>query len=340
MDGSGARASDLRAPLLAAWQLTNFCRGACLHCCEDSGPEKAWRGELSREEALSVARQIAELGVPYAAFGGGEPLGVPHVWEVFDALAAGGVSLKVETDGLLIDDAAARRLAGLPLSCLQISIDGATAATHHKVRPGGSWEGAAAALERSSRLGLPTELVFVPTRLNLSELAQAYDLAERRGARKFVTGPLMRLGRAAAAWAGLAPSPAEWDQALSALRDLAERRGNPVELSVYPWDIQREIATRLESPQAMVLIVPDGKVKLLNALPFAPADLRRHTLAEAWEAVLRAWADPGVRAFAARAAREPELLRHANECWEEVPAGPAPAAPQVPGPPGPAGGAP
>ena len=36
--------------------------------------------------------------------------------------------------------------------------------------------------------------------------------------------------------------------------------------------------TRLESPQAMLLVVPNGKVKLLNALPFAPADLRRQTL--------------------------------------------------------------
>lgn len=70
----------------------------------------------------------------------------------------------------------------------------------------------------------------------------------------------------------------------------------------------------------MVLIVPDGKVKLLNALPFAPADLRRHSLAEAWRAVLAAWDDPRVRDFCGRASREPELLRHANECWELAPA--------------------
>jgi hypothetical protein len=33
----------------------------------------------------------------------------------------------------------------------------------------------------------------------------------------------------------------------------------------------------MDNPQAMLLVVPNGKVKLLNALPFAPADLRRVT---------------------------------------------------------------
>lgn len=221
---------------------------------------------------------------------------------------------------MLIDDAAASRLAGLPISSLQISIDGATAAVHEAVRPGGSWEGAVAALKRSSRRGLPTELVFVPTRLNLPEIVSACELAVSCGARKFVTGPLMRLGRAAASWGHLGPSVSEWEAALSSLREWAARSKRPIELSIYPWDISREIAARLESPQAMVLIVPDGKVKLLNALPFAPADLRRQTLAEAWEAVGKAWSDARVRDFASRVAGEPELLRHANECWELAPA--------------------
>jgi hypothetical protein len=37
----------------------------------------------------------------------------------------------------------------------------------------------------------------------------------------------------------------------------------------------------------MLLAVPNGKVKLLNALPFAPADLRKDSLEEAWDAYRR-----------------------------------------------------
>jgi hypothetical protein len=86
-------------------------------------------------------------------------------------------------------------------------------------------------------------------------------------------------------------------------------------LSIYPWDILAEIRTRLESPQAMLLVVPNGKVKLLNALPFSPADLRCHSLEQAWQAYRGAWRSPEVRDFVERCAADPALLRHANETW-------------------------
>src|SRR5689334_19922638 len=148
------------APLFLAWQLTNRCSARCLACCEESGPDRAWRDELSRAEALDLVRRIADSGIPYVAFGGGEPLGVPHCWELFDALAAGGVGLKIETDGSHIDDAAADRLARLAVQCVQVSVDGATAATHGRVRPGSSFEAAVASIRRLAARGLAPQLVF------------------------------------------------------------------------------------------------------------------------------------------------------------------------------------
>jgi hypothetical protein len=66
----------------------------------------------------------------------------------------------------------------------------------------------------------------------------------------------------------------------------------------------------------MLLVVPNGKVKLLNALPFAPADLRKHSLEEAWQAYRSAWRAPKVGDFVRRCRLDPRLLRHANETWE------------------------
>ena len=37
-----AEAEDLAAPLYVAWQITNECNLACLHCIEESGPGKAF----------------------------------------------------------------------------------------------------------------------------------------------------------------------------------------------------------------------------------------------------------------------------------------------------------
>ena len=311
----GRSFEEYAAPLFFAWQLTNRCSARCIGCCEESGPDKAWADELTRAEALDLTARIAESGIPYVAFGGGEPLSAPHCWEIFERLAAAAISLKIETDGSRIDDAAADRIASLAIQCVQISVDGATAATHERVRPGSSFAAAIAAIKRLAARGRPPQLVFVPTRFNLHEIVPAFDLAASLGCEAFVTGPLMRIGRAAAAWNDIAVSDAEWQRAVDDLRAHSESRNRPIELSIYPWDIVTEMETRLESPQAMLLVVPNGKVKLLNALPFSPADLRQQSLETAWHAYRRAWRSAEVREFVGRCRSEPRLLRHANETW-------------------------
>src|SRR5262249_29429744 len=207
----GRAVAEYRAPLFLAWQLTNRCSARCIACCEESGPDRAWRDELDRGEALELASRIVDSGIPYVAFGGGEPLGVPHCWEIFERLAAGGVALKIETDGSHIDDLAAGRLAALGVECVQISVDGANAATHERVRPGGSFGAAPGAIRRLVARGLAPQLVFVPTRYNVREAIAAYDLAVELGCSTFVTGPLMRIGRAAAAWDAIACTNEVWN---------------------------------------------------------------------------------------------------------------------------------
>ncbi|MFO1312908.1 MAG: radical SAM protein [Burkholderiales bacterium] len=311
----GRSVFEYEAPLFFAWQLTNRCSARCLACCEESGPDKAWRDELTRDEALRVTGQIVDLGIPYVAFGGGEPLSVPHAFEIFERLHEAGTAIKLETDASRIDDAAADRIAALAMECVQISVDGATAATHERVRPGSSFRGTIAAIERLVARGIAPQFVFVPTRLNLHEIVAAYDLAVSIGCSAFVSGPMMRIGRAALAWDALGVADDAWQAAATALRTHAQATGGAIDLSIYPWDIVTEMETRLASPQAMVLMVPDGKVKLLNALPFAPGDLRRQSLAEAWIAYRDAWRSPEVREFVLRCRAEPALLRHANETW-------------------------
>ena len=309
----GTRIDEYRAPLLVAWQLTNRCTAACVTCCEDSGPDRAWPDELSRAEARQVAQRIIDSGIPYVAFGGGEPLGVPHCWELFECFAAAGVGLKLETDARHIDAWAADRLAALPVQCIQISVDGACAATHERVRPGASFSSTIGAIERLVARGRAPQLVFAPTRLNLHEIVSAYDMAERLGCEAFVTGPLMRLGRAAAGWHCLACSAEDWARSTQALRERAS--GSRMNLAIYPWDILVEMERRLQSPQAMLLVVPNGLVKLMNALPFVAANLRRDTIPEAWEAYRRAWASREVGEFVLACTASPGLLSHANETW-------------------------
>ena len=124
----------------------------------------------------------------------------------------------------------------------------------------------------------------------------------------------MRIGRAALAWDAIGLSDDAWQRGARAARARAHARRTH-RPRIYPWDIVTEMETRLASPQAMLLVVPNGKVKLLNALPFSPADLRRDSLQDAWRAYREAWRTPRVRDFVLRCRSEPALLRHANETW-------------------------
>lgn len=300
---------------MLAWQLTNRCRGQCLACCEESGPDRAWPTELTRAEALELAERIVAAGIPYVVFGGGEPLAVPHCWDLFERLAHGGVALKLETDGSLIDEGAAERLARLQPQCLQISLDGATASTHERLRPGSSYTATLGAIERLRARGQPPQAVFVPTRLNLHEALDTYERAARLGCSAFVTGPLMRLGRAAAHWDTLACSAEQWRQTVQTLRQRSDTLEPRIPLAIYPYDILEEMERRLERPQAMLLIVPDGRVKLLNALPFVVADLRHDSIATAWQAYRQGWRAHAVRRFIGACRNQPGLLQHANATW-------------------------
>ena len=318
MTDDGRSVHEYRAPLFVAWQLTNRCQARCITCCEESGPDAAWRDELRPEEAVALTQRIIDFGIPYVAFGGGEPLGVAHCWQLFDLFSAAGVAIKLETDGQRIDDMVADRLAALTMQCVQISVDGATAATHERVRPGTSFVAAIGAIKRLVERGQAPQLVFAPTRLNLDEIVAAYDLAVSLGCSAFVTGPLMRIGRAAADWDRIACSDDEWRRAVDALHERASSINPSMALSIYPWDIVTEMERRIESPQAMLLIVPNGKVKLLNALPFSPADLRHDSLEQAWQAYLTAWQSMEVREFVAGCRVNTDRLRYANATWPVI----------------------
>src|SRR5215471_17480231 len=66
-----AEAEDLGAPLYVAWQITNECNLACLHCIEESGPGKAFRDELDAAGVFAVIDELMDNDVPARPRGSG-----------------------------------------------------------------------------------------------------------------------------------------------------------------------------------------------------------------------------------------------------------------------------
>jgi MoaA/NifB/PqqE/SkfB family radical SAM enzyme len=308
---------DLRAPLLVTWQLTRDCDLCCLHCCTDSAPGKRLHDELDADEAMRLARGLVDAGVPYVMLCGGEPLIVPHFMAVAEALGHAGVQLKIETNGQRLDDAIVARLARLPIRSIQISLDGDTQATYERQRPGASLAKAHAACQAVRDAGLPLEITFAPSRLNLDEAGAVIERARSLDAFRFNTGKLMRVGTAARTWTRIAPTEDQYQAFRALLSRQARVTGSAMQLCHDPYSIEDGLRAALEQPPATLLVLPNGWVKVAAALPGICADLRRTSLADAWQAYREAWQRASVR-DAVLAAIEDESLHGQANAWHAL----------------------
>jgi MoaA/NifB/PqqE/SkfB family radical SAM enzyme len=300
------RIDSFAAPTMVTWQLTRDCNLACLHCCTDSAPGKALPRELSRERALSLCREIAAAGVPYAMIVGGEPTLVPHFAEVCRTLSDGGVLLKIETNGMAFD---VKALQGLAVRSIQISIDGATQETFAAQRPGGDLAAVLASCRAVRAAGLPLEITFAPTRLNIHEAGDVIALAVELGAFRFNTGQLMRLGTAAKLWDRLEPSAEQY----ASFRAMLDGCRAPIELCYLPFSMEDEMKDRKLEPSGTLLILPDGRVKVTAPLPYTCCDLTDHSFLEAWDAYRKAWSDPRIMNGLAHLSADPAFAAKANQ---------------------------
>jgi MoaA/NifB/PqqE/SkfB family radical SAM enzyme len=312
------RIDALKAPLFVSWQLTRDCDLACLHCCTESAPGKRLRDELDADEALKLADQIVGDDVPYVMLCGGEPLVVPHFLAVAERLGAGGVRLKIETNGQRLDRATVDRLARLPIRSVQISLDADTEDVYQRQRPGGSLAKVHAACRAVRDAGLPLEVTFAPTRVNIDHLVRVIERARELGAFRLSTGKLMRIGTAARLWDRLEPDAAQYQRMFDELERQAVNLVGVLELCYVPKSMGDGLRMSLAEPPATLLVLPNGWVKVAAALPQICADLRRHTLQQAWQAYGEAWRD-GALLDDVRSAADDEARHAAANTWQRMP---------------------
>ena len=88
----------------------------------------------------------------------------------------------VSTNGTLIDNALAKRLAGLDMFYLQLSIDGASADVNDRIRGKGTYKKVLAAADCLVRHGVPFSMNTVLTRINYPQLDALRNVAAEYGA--------------------------------------------------------------------------------------------------------------------------------------------------------------
>lgn len=125
------RSASQRRPVVV-WNCTRACNLSCSHCYASAKYTPA-PDELSGDEARTLLDDLAAFGVPAVLLSGGEPLVRP---DLVDLVAYGrslGLRFTLSSNGTLIDDDTAARIAAAGVVYVGISIDGASA-DHDRLR--------------------------------------------------------------------------------------------------------------------------------------------------------------------------------------------------------------
>ena len=197
----------LDAPICLTWELTYACNLDCVHCLSSSGRRDP--RELSTDEAIAVIDELRRMQVFYVNIGGGEPMLRRDFFPIIDHATSSGVGVKFSTNGTYIDTDAARRLAAMDYLDVQISIDGADAATNDLVRGQGSWDTARRAMDALAAADFGEfKISVVVTRENVTQLDDLLAIADSYGAQLRITR-LRPAGRGADTWHQLHPTDAQ-----------------------------------------------------------------------------------------------------------------------------------
>jgi MoaA/NifB/PqqE/SkfB family radical SAM enzyme len=206
----------------AAWiafHLTERCALACRHCLRDPGSPPADLPVALVDRVIAEA--VALHRVDHVSFTGGEPLLHPELAGAVNAAVRRGLGWHLVTSGRelerlvsLVDADPRRREA---LTAVDLSLDGATAAVHDRIRGEGSHRAALAAALALRARGIPFNVQMTVHAGNAGEVEALALEAATLGATTIAFSPMMATGTATDADLRLPPED------LTAVRDRVER---------------------------------------------------------------------------------------------------------------------
>jgi AdoMet-dependent heme synthase len=194
-DRPGASSTIVPQLNLVAWEITRSCNLSCAHC-RASAENGRNPYELSTTECYKAIDSIKEAGNPIIILTGGEPLLRPDVFDIGKYAASKGLRVVMGSNGTIITDGLARRLAEIPISRIAVSLDFPDAELQDKFRgQAGSFAASMEGIGAISRAGLQLQINSTVTKLNVRYLDDLLNMALKLHASAFHPFFLVPTGR-------------------------------------------------------------------------------------------------------------------------------------------------
>lgn len=188
-------------PMLVFWETTRACQLACRHCRASAMPHPL-PGELDIDEGLDLIDQVAGFGRPYPilVLTGGDCLLREGLFDLVERATGHGIPTAVSPSVTpALTPEAIEQIATSGVRAVSISLDGATAETHERVRGiPGLYEPTIDALKALVDAGLTVQVNTTVMRSTVDELADVAALIAEIGVQIWEVFFLVQVGRGTA----------------------------------------------------------------------------------------------------------------------------------------------
>jgi len=171
-----------RTPLEAALEVTRRCPLECHHCYNNlpMGDLPARNRELSRAEYEVILTDMADMGVIWLLFTGGEIFARKDFLDIYTFAKRKGFLITLFTNGILINEKVADYLKEYPPFGIEITLYGRTKETYEALTAmPGSFDRCMRGIRLLRERGLPLKLKTVGTTINKHEVAGMKEFAEQ-----------------------------------------------------------------------------------------------------------------------------------------------------------------
>src|SRR5437899_1676559 len=126
------RLADKRAPMEVSLEVTRRCPLECQHCYNNlpMGDLAARNRELSKQEYEAILDELADMGVIWLLFTGGEIFARKDFLEIYTYAKKKGFLITLFTNGILINEKIADYLVEWPPFAIEITLYGRTKETY------------------------------------------------------------------------------------------------------------------------------------------------------------------------------------------------------------------
>ena len=260
------------------WHITHACNLRCVHCYQED-----YRSHMPRAQLFAALEDFAALISdknvrPQVNLTGGEPLLHPDFFPLAEEIRRREWRLGVLTNGTLIDEETADRLAALRPVFVQISLDGPPA-VHDQIRGAGNFDRAMQGIDRLKARGVRVLVSFTAQKGNASSFAALAKLCRKHNVDKLWWDRVVTEGEEQKE--ALALTTEQFRRLVRTGNRLRERWRRPDGTSMVSngralqcADFNRDAPYRCSAGQNLLILLADGSLMPCRRLPFVIGNLR------------------------------------------------------------------